>query len=197
MWNNHEIHGNVYDINTIKNEESIHSEDAEADVKPELTNSRNLQPRIQRFAMAKKRQSVPYIKPGPQNREELLQSITHNREELAAFFQKVSPDGGQTDYTAAAIPPSIGKPTAPVEHRNSYDLFFESACVSVKGLPPKLAAEAKSRISQIITEFEIRAISEQEAKVEAAQARAVLIHARKVGGELHVRERSAMFHTSQ
>ncbi|EDW24543.1 GL24206 [Drosophila persimilis] len=191
MWNSHII---------IKDEENILEEAytiAEADVKPELTK----QPRIQRFAMPLKRQFLPYMKPAPQNREELLQSITHNREQLAAFFQKVSPVGGQTDYTAAAVPTSISESPAPVEQRNSYDLFFESACISVKGLPPKLAAEAKSRISQIITEFEIRAISEEEAKVEA-QTRAAIgarvpIHARTVGGELAVRERSAMFHTSE
>lgn len=56
--------------------------------------------------------------------------------------------------------------------RDSYDLFFESACISIKSLPPKLAAEAKSRISQIITEFELRAISEEEAQ-QIAQNRRV------------------------
>ncbi|XP_022213948.2 uncharacterized protein LOC111068626 [Drosophila obscura] len=176
MW----THGNVYEIKTIKNEENIHLEDAQTDVKPELANQRNQLPRNQRFAMALKRQSHPYMKPAPQSREELLQRIAHNRDELSAFFQKVSPAVGQTDYTAAALlPTSISMPSAPVEQRNSYDLFFESACISVKGLPPKLASEAKSRISQIITEFEIRAISEQEAKVEA-QARGAAI-----GGRAH------------
>ncbi|XP_017141372.1 protein suppressor of variegation 3-7 [Drosophila miranda] len=196
MWNSHI---------TIKNEENILEEAytiAEADVKPDLTK----QPRIQRFAMPLKRQFLPYMKPAPQNREELLQSITHNREQLAAFFQNVSPVSAfcqrrQTDCTVAAVPTSISEPPAPVQQRNSYDLFFESACISVKGLPPKLAAEAKSRISQIITEFEIRAISEEEAKVEA-QTRAAIgardpSHARTVGGELSVRKRSAMFHTSE
>jgi len=62
-----------------------------------------------------------------------------------------------------------------MQQRDSYDLFFESACISIKSLPPKLAAEAKSRISQIITEFELRAISEEEEKQQQQQQQQQLV----------------------
>ncbi|XP_073819125.1 ravus isoform X2 [Musca autumnalis] len=52
--------------------------------------------------------------------------------------------------------------------KDSFDLFFESAAASVKSLPPKLAAELKSRVSQLLSEFELRAICEKEAQEKAA-----------------------------
>ncbi|XP_005176107.2 protein suppressor of variegation 3-7 [Musca domestica] len=54
--------------------------------------------------------------------------------------------------------------------KDSFDLFFESAAASVKSLPPKLAAELKSRVSQLLSEFELRAICEKEAQEKAAAA---------------------------
>lgn len=54
--------------------------------------------------------------------------------------------------------------------KDSFDLFFESAAASVKSLPPKLAAELKSRVSQILSEFELRAICEKEAQEKAASS---------------------------
>ncbi|EDV93223.1 uncharacterized protein LOC6563028 [Drosophila grimshawi] len=47
--------------------------------------------------------------------------------------------------------------------RDSFDLFFDSICATVKGLPPKLATEGKIRVMQLIGELELRAINEREA----------------------------------
>ncbi|KAH8273130.1 hypothetical protein KR018_005922, partial [Drosophila ironensis] len=46
--------------------------------------------------------------------------------------------------------------------RDSLELFFDSICATVKGLPPKLATEGKIRVMQLIGELELRALSEQE-----------------------------------
>ncbi|KAH8288732.1 hypothetical protein KR054_008823 [Drosophila jambulina] len=142
--------------------------------------------------MSQKRNQRRYCKPPPQNRQELLQSIERDRGVLGAYLQKVNSQ--QEDITtspasAPLAPPALSAPQAspavsapqdppaltapsvpPVQQRCSYDLFFESACITVKNLPPKLAAEAKSRISQIITEFEIRAI-EMEALQQQRQTK--------------------------
>ncbi|KAM8702971.1 hypothetical protein ACLKA7_005332 [Drosophila subpalustris] len=98
------------------------------------------------------------------NREELLQSITRDRALLHAYFQELSARGEESHPTTQKDPSA--QKVQQIQQRDSYDLFFESACISIKSLPPKLAAEAKSRISQIITEFELRAISEEEAQRE-------------------------------
>ncbi|XP_030558827.1 uncharacterized protein LOC115761254 [Drosophila novamexicana] len=47
--------------------------------------------------------------------------------------------------------------------RDSLDLFFDSICATVKGLPPKLATEGKIRVMQLIGELELRAINERDA----------------------------------
>lgn len=97
------------------------------------------------------------------NREELLQSIVRDRTLLNDYFQSLATkESLQKESPTITMTPKA----VPMQQRDSYDLFFESACISIKSLPPKLAAEAKSRISQIITEFELRAISEQEAQQE-------------------------------
>lgn len=47
--------------------------------------------------------------------------------------------------------------------RDSLDLFFDSICATVKGLPPKLATEGKIRVMQLIGELELRALNERDA----------------------------------
>lgn len=59
---------------------------------------------------------------------------------------------------------------SPQPKKDSFDLFFESISATVKALPPKLAAEVKSRVSQVIAEFELRAICEKEAQEKAQQS---------------------------
>lgn len=58
----------------------------------------------------------------------------------------------------------------PPEKKDSFDMFFYAISSSVKSLPPKLAAEVKSRISQVIAEFELRSICEQEAQEKVDQS---------------------------
>ncbi|XP_061397563.1 protein suppressor of variegation 3-7-like [Musca vetustissima] len=50
---------------------------------------------------------------------------------------------------------------APKE-KNHVDLFFESVSSSVKALSPKMIAEAKMRVSQLICELELRALTEND-----------------------------------
>lgn len=126
--------------------------------------------RLHRSNTVWKRKDLLNEKQMPQTRQELLQSIGEQREILGAYFQRLNEQKAETSTSSATAIGSSSATSIPVTPpRNSYDLFFESACISVKSLPPKLAAEAKSRISQIITEFEIRAISQQEERQAAAQ----------------------------
>ncbi|KAH8388285.1 hypothetical protein KR093_002807 [Drosophila rubida] len=98
------------------------------------------------------------------NRENLLHRIKRDRTLLNDYFQDLATRNPQSAHRKEEITKIAASKVAAIQKRDSYDLFFESACISIKTLPPKLAAEAKSRISQIITEFEIRAISEHEAQ---------------------------------
>lgn len=59
--------------------------------------------------------------------------------------------------------------------KDTFDLFFDSISATVKNLPPKLAAEVKSKVSQVIAEFELRAICEKEAQDKAKQQSVVNI----------------------
>ncbi|KAH8374902.1 hypothetical protein KR200_008559 [Drosophila serrata] len=152
-------------------------------------------PYIRRIRMSLKRNQLRCSKPPPQNRQELLESIERDRGVLGAYLQKLNSQQEEistfpvsappaapalsTPHASPALsvphppPPLSTLPAPPVPQRCSYDLFFESACITVKNLPPKLAAEAKSRISQIITEFEIRAI-EMEAMQQQQQTKDIL-----------------------
>ncbi|XP_034486376.1 protein suppressor of variegation 3-7 [Drosophila innubila] len=125
------------------------------------------------------------------NREELLQSITRDRALLNAYFQdltareesksqSITQKEPQTKSQSAAQKETSLNKASKMQQRDSYDLFFESACISIKSLPPKLAAEAKSRISQIITEFELRAISEEEEKQHQQQQQQQLVKTMRV-----------------
>ncbi|XP_017082709.2 protein suppressor of variegation 3-7 [Drosophila eugracilis] len=51
--------------------------------------------------------------------------------------------------------------TPPPKEKNHVDLFFESVSSSVKALSPKLVAEAKMRVSQLICELELRGLREK------------------------------------
>lgn len=107
----------------------------------------------------------------PLNRDDLLQKIIRDRKLLNTYCQDVATRDAVSSSPSSSSNRNNVLKSAPMQ-RDSYDLFFESACISIKSLPPKLAAEAKSRISQIITEFELRAISEEEAQ-QIAQNRRV------------------------
>ncbi|EDV54161.1 protein suppressor of variegation 3-7 isoform X2 [Drosophila erecta] len=149
---------NAYDKMTTKNGDNEVHKTTYIKEEDHLMHERKSSLLIKRNNITLRRNQLPYSRPMPQNRMELVRSIEQDRELLAAYFKRLSSQRDEVPSSGAAPPAA----DPPVPQRNSYDLFFESACISVKGLPPKLAAEAKSRISQIITEFEIRAISEME-----------------------------------
>lgn len=48
------------------------------------------------------------------------------------------------------------------QEKNHVDLFFESVSSSVKALSPKLIAETKMRVSQLICELELRSLTEND-----------------------------------
>lgn len=77
-------------------------------------------------------------------------------------------------YTPQRYSRPTPQPTPPQPKKDHFDLFFEAISASVKNLPPKLAAEVKSRVSQVIAEFELRAICEREAQQKAQQQQSVV-----------------------
>lgn len=81
-----------------------------------------------------------------------------------SHYENTEQENGPPEYyyNATSYIPPIKK--------DSFDLFFESISASVKNLPPKLAAEVKSKVSQVIAEFELRAICEKEAEEKARQS---------------------------
>ena len=83
---------------------------------------------------------------------------------IHALYKNVEQENGLPEFY-------YGTPSyiSPIK-KDSFDLFFESISASVKNLPPKLAAEVKSKVSQVIAEFELRAICEKEAEEKAQQS---------------------------
>lgn len=81
----------------------------------------------------------------------LLLQIQKDKNELMDSFKELM--GSNMNRTAP--------PSAPKE-KNHVDLFFESVSSSVKALSPKMIAEAKMRVSQLICELELRALTEND-----------------------------------
>lgn len=59
-------------------------------------------------------------------------------------------------------------PPPPPKEKNHVDLFFESVSSSVKALSPKLVAEAKMRVSQLICELELRALKDNSPNADVS-----------------------------
>ncbi|KMZ05078.1 protein suppressor of variegation 3-7 isoform X1 [Drosophila simulans] len=78
----------------------------------------------------------------------LLMQIHQDKNELMESFRELM--GSQRTLSH----------TPPPKEKNHVDLFFESVSSSVKALSPKLVAEAKMRVSQLICELELRGLSE-------------------------------------
>ncbi|XP_017058533.1 protein suppressor of variegation 3-7 isoform X2 [Drosophila ficusphila] len=78
----------------------------------------------------------------------LLMQIHQDKNELMDSFRELM--GSQRSLNHA-VPP---------KEKNHVDLFFESVSSSVKALSPKLVAEAKMRVSQLICELELRGLKE-------------------------------------
>lgn len=86
----------------------------------------------------------------------LLMQIHQDKNELMESFRELM--GSQ---------PTVLLPPPPKE-KNHVDLFFESVSSSVKALSPKLIAEAKMRVSQLICELELRGLKENSPSEERA-----------------------------
>lgn len=83
-------------------------------------------------------------------RMKLLMQIQKDKNDLLESFKELMGTGSFTQQTST-------------KERNHVDLFFESVSSSVKALSPKLIAESKMRVSQLICELELRALTENEA----------------------------------
>lgn len=88
-------------------------------------------------------------------RMKLLMQIQKDKNDLMDSFRELMGAPGQP---------------SPKKEKNHVDLFFESVSSSVKALSPKLIAETKMRVSQLICELELRALTENEANTSAAGA---------------------------
>ncbi|KAH8374901.1 hypothetical protein KR200_008560, partial [Drosophila serrata] len=86
----------------------------------------------------------------------LLMQIHQDKNELMESFRELM--GSQS---TVHLPP-------PPKEKNHVDLFFESVSSSVKALSPKLIAEAKMRVSQLICELELRGLKENSPTEEPA-----------------------------
>ncbi|KAH8383234.1 hypothetical protein KR009_007540, partial [Drosophila setifemur] len=87
----------------------------------------------------------------------LLLQIHQDKNELMESFRELM--GSQT--------PTQNPPPAKEKEKNHVDLFFESVSSSVKALSPKLIAEAKMRVSQLICELELRGLKENSPSEDA------------------------------
>lgn len=88
---------------------------------------------------------------GTKDRKKLLLQIQKDKNELMSSFNEL-----------------FSNVTMEKKERNHVDLFFDSVSSSVKALTPKLIAEAKMRVSQLVCELELRAITENESMNSSA-----------------------------
>lgn len=81
----------------------------------------------------------------------LLMQIQQDKNELMESFRELI---------------GVQLPHPPLKEKNHVDLFFESVSSSVKALSPKLIAEAKMRVSQLICELELRGLRDNDEQGE-------------------------------
>ncbi|XP_067628059.1 protein suppressor of variegation 3-7-like [Eurosta solidaginis] len=94
-------------------------------------------------------------------RMKLLMQIQKDKNDLMDSFRELM--GGPSQQS-------------PPKEKNHVDLFFESVSSSVKALSPKLIAETKMRVSQLICELELRALTENESNgIGGGGATAVIV----------------------
>lgn len=75
---------------------------------------------------------------------------------------------------------------SPPREKNHVDLFFESVSSSVKALSPKLIAETKMRVSQLICELELRALTESEQINNAQTPSSTVVVSQESGGGAYI-----------
>ena len=106
--------------------------------------------RPRKIAKTMETQSVSNIEIDNERKDSMkrLMQIQKDKSELMDSFKELM--GGSTQQLS------------PPREKNHVDLFFESVSSSVKALSPKLIAETKMRVSQLICELELRALTESE-----------------------------------
>ncbi|XP_023308786.2 protein suppressor of variegation 3-7-like [Lucilia cuprina] len=75
---------------------------------------------------------------------------------------------------------------SPPREKNHVDLFFESVSSSVKALSPKLIAETKMRVSQLICELELRALTENEQANNAQNPSSTVVVSQESSGGSYI-----------
>lgn len=75
---------------------------------------------------------------------------------------------------------------SPPREKNHVDLFFESVSSSVKALSPKLIAETKMRVSQLICELELRALTESEQSNNVQATNSSVVVSQDSGGGTYI-----------
>ncbi|KAH8310355.1 hypothetical protein KR044_000887, partial [Drosophila immigrans] len=118
----------------------------ERETSPQATQLTTTQPALNNHRTPIK--TSPLVTSSTSSRKEglkLLMQIQQDKHELMESFRELI---------------GVQLPHAPPREKNHVDLFFESVSSSVKALSPKLAAEAKMRVSQLICELELRALKD-------------------------------------
>ncbi|KAH8340682.1 hypothetical protein KR059_004035, partial [Drosophila kikkawai] len=100
--------------------------------------------------------SIPRPTASNQEGVKLLMQIHQDKNELMESFREL-----MRSQSTVHLP-------SPPKEKNHVDLFFESVSSSVKALSPKLIAEAKMRVSQLICELELRGLKENSPTEEPA-----------------------------
>lgn len=88
-----------------------------------------------------------------------ITNSTSNRKEGLKLLMQIQQDKNELMESFRELI-GVQLPQAPHREKNHVDLFFESVSSSVKALSPKLVAEAKMRVSQLICELELRALKD-------------------------------------
>ena len=105
--------------------------------------------------------AIPQAQSQPETeRMQLLMQIQKDKNDLMDSFKELMNTNSFVSTTA--------------KDRNHVDLFFESVSSSVKALTPKLVAEAKMRVSQLICELELRALTDTEGPISSVPATVVV-----------------------
>uniref|UniRef100_A0A1A9WMI4 BESS domain-containing protein n=1 Tax=Glossina brevipalpis TaxID=37001 RepID=A0A1A9WMI4_9MUSC len=105
----------------------------------------------------------------------LLMQIHKNKNELMEFMNS-----------------SMSQHNIPLKEKNHVDLFFDSVSSSVKALSPKLIAETKMRVSQLICEMEIRAISEGDNNATTNNSSSTVMVKPETSGGTYIISQSAI-----
>ncbi|XP_073818129.1 uncharacterized protein [Musca autumnalis] len=115
-------------------------------------------PNIIRQRKMVKPEEIPEEEEMPDRKEgmKLLLQIQKDKNELMDSFKELMGN-------------SMAIPVPPPKEKNHVDLFFESVSSSVKALSPKMIAEAKMRVSQLICELELRALTENDQQQQQQQ----------------------------